>query len=194
MKFSKLISVLDIFCLMIRYSKDAFKQLFLLRFDKNCKIINQYYNILKAAQASQGLHRHVWRALVLVRIACVARIARRTLVNNYKSQITSGKFSKLIMLFLINVLGLIFETIDIRTSHHKIYSQGVLEHGNKFSTCENAKKLILNISNICRISEELKCKPEFYLNGFKVVHSRILLLYSFISKNVRGLSSLIFLL
>ena len=129
-----------------------------------------------------------------LRCLCVQHVQRETLVNNYKSQITSGKFSKLIMLFLINVLGLIFETIDIRTSHHKIYSQGVLEHGNKFSTCENAKKLILNISNICRISEELKCKPEFYLNGFKVVHSRILLLYSFISKNVRGLSSLIFLL
>ena len=49
MKFFKLKSVLEILCLMIRYSKVAFKQLFLLYFDKNCKIINQYYNILKDA-------------------------------------------------------------------------------------------------------------------------------------------------
>ena len=60
---------------------------------------------------------------------------------------------------MMKVLDLIFETTDIRTSHHKIYFQCVLEHGNKFSTSENAKKLILNISTICRISEELECKP-----------------------------------
>ena len=68
---------------------------------------------------------------------------------------------------------MIFETTDIGTSHYKIYSQGDLEHGNKLPTRENAKTLILNISNICPISEELKCKPEFYLYGFKVEHSRI---------------------
>ena len=79
-------------------------------------------------------------------------------------------FQNLLCFFLIKVLGLIFETRDIRASHHKIYSQCALEHGNKFSTSENAKKLILNVSTICRISEELKCKPEFYLNGFKVGH------------------------
>ena len=103
-------------------------------------------------------------------------------------------FQNSLYIFLIKVLGLIFETTDIRKSHHKIYSQGVLEYGNKFSTSENAKKLICNISTICRILEELKCKPEFYVNGFKVRHSWISLLYSFISKNVRGLSFVIFLL
>ena len=113
MKFFKLISVLDIFCLMSRYSKVPFKQLFLLHFDKNCKIMNQYYNILKDAQASQGLHRRVWLSFVLVRIACVARIVRTTLFNNYKSQNS-------LCFFLINVLGLIFETTDIRTNHHKL--------------------------------------------------------------------------
>ena len=82
-------------------------------------------------------------------------------------------FQNSLCFFLIKVLGVIFETTDIRTSHYKIYSQGDLEHGNKLPTRENAKTLILNISNICPISEELKCKPEFYLYGFKVEHSRI---------------------
>ena len=103
-------------------------------------------------------------------------------------------FQNSLCFLLTNVLGLIFEATDIRTSHHEIYSQAVLEHENKFCTSENAKKLIPNISAICRISEELKCKPEFYLSGFRVGHSRILLLHLFISKNVRGLSFLIFLL
>ena len=173
MKFFKLKSVLNIFCLIIRYSKVAFKQLFLLHFDKNCKIINQYYNILKDAQASQSLHRRVWRSSVL----CVQHVQREQCVGRsliiIKARQQVENFQNSLCFFLINVLGVIFETTDIRTSHYKIYSQGDLEHGNKLSTRENAKTLILNISNICPISEELKCKPEFYLYGFKVGHSRI---------------------
>ena len=63
MKFFKLTSVLDIFCLMIRYSKVAFKQLFLLHFDKNCKIINQYYNIprmYRLRRAFIGAYGALW--------------------------------------------------------------------------------------------------------------------------------------
>ena len=49
MRFLQLKPVLNIFFLMIRYSEVAFEQLFLLHFDKNCKTIKQYYNILKDA-------------------------------------------------------------------------------------------------------------------------------------------------
>ena len=49
MKLFKLKLVLDIFTSHVRYSKVALEQLFWLHFDKNCKIISQYYNTIKNA-------------------------------------------------------------------------------------------------------------------------------------------------
>ena len=49
MKLFKLKLVLDIFTSHVRYSKVTLEQLFLLYFEKNCKIINQYYKTIKNA-------------------------------------------------------------------------------------------------------------------------------------------------
>ena len=49
MKLFNLKLVLDIFESHVRYSKVALEQLFVLYFDKKCKIIKQYYKTIKDA-------------------------------------------------------------------------------------------------------------------------------------------------
>ena len=153
MKLFKLKLVLDIFTSHVRYSKVTLEQLFLLYFEKNCKIINQYYKTIKNAQVTSGTHERVWCSWLLVRIARVARIARRTLVNKKKPD-NNGKFSKYIVPFSDKRLR--FNLSNGR--HPNKLSQNllsnVLEHRNNFFTLENSKKLMLNVSTIPWISEE----------------------------------------